>query len=81
MDSGLSAVIHQAKLERSTTRWKPSIDKIFADLVVKHIQLVKEQITFSCYKVLVVGKMELQCEDGTFDEKIVAEILNVIVKY
>ena len=59
----------------------PSIDKIFADMVVKHIQLVKEQITFSCYKVLVVGKMELQCEDGTFDEKIVAEILNVIVKY
>ena len=42
---------------------------------------MKEQITFSCYKVLVVGKMELQCEDGTFDEKIVAEILNVIVKY
>ena len=25
--------------------------------VVKHIQHVKEQITFSCYKVLVVGKM------------------------
>ena len=42
---------------------------------------MKEQITFSCYKVLVVGKMELQCEDGTFDEKIVAKILNVIVKY
>ena len=40
-----------------------------------------EQITFSCYEVLVVGKMELQCEDGTFDEKIVTEILNVIVKY
>ena len=59
----------------------PSIDKIFADLVVKHIQLVKEQITFSCYKVLAVGKMELQCEDGTFDENIFAEILNVIVKY
>ena len=42
---------------------------------------MKEQITFSCYKVLVDGKMELQCEDGTFDEIIVAEILDVIVKY
>ena len=42
---------------------------------------MKEQITLSCYKVLVVGKMELQREDGTFGEKIVAEILNVIVKY
>ena len=59
----------------------PSIDKIFADLVAKHIQLVKDQITFSCYEVLVVRKMELQCEDGTFDEKIVAKILNVIVRY
>ena len=25
--------------------------------IVKHIQLVKEKITFSCYKVLVVGKI------------------------
>ena len=72
---------HLPKLEPSRTRWTPSIDKIYADLVVKHIQLVKEQITFSCYKVLVIGKMELQCEDGTFDKIIVAEILNVIVKY
>lgn len=36
MDSEAS---HQPKLERSRTRWTPSLDKIFADLVVKHIQL------------------------------------------
>ena len=42
------------KLECSRTRCMPSIYKIFVDLVVKHIQLMKEQITFSCYKVLVV---------------------------
>ena len=42
---------------------------------------MKEQITFCCYKVLVVGKMELQCENGTVDEKIVAKLLNLIVKY
>lgn len=30
---------HQPKLERSRTRWTASLDKIFADLVVKHIQL------------------------------------------
>nr|POF09542.1 l10-interacting myb domain-containing protein [Quercus suber] len=36
MDSEAS---HQPKLERSRTKWTPSLDKIFADLVVKHIQL------------------------------------------
>ena len=30
------------------TRWTPSINKIFADLVVKYIQLLKEQISSSC---------------------------------
>lgn len=30
---------NQPKQERSRTRWTASLDKIFADLVVKHIQL------------------------------------------
>ncbi|KAJ7966856.1 L10-interacting MYB domain-containing protein-like [Quillaja saponaria] len=32
-------VSHEPKQERSRTRWTASLDKIFADLVVKHIQL------------------------------------------
>ena len=51
MDSEAS---HQPKLEGSRTRWTPPIDKIFADLVVKHIQLVKEQITFSCWENVAI---------------------------
>ncbi|KAJ7957857.1 L10-interacting MYB domain-containing protein-like [Quillaja saponaria] len=39
MDSEAS---HQPKQERSRTRWTASLDKIFADLVVKHIQLVNK---------------------------------------
>lgn len=30
---------HQPKQERSRTRWTPALDKIFADLIVKQIQL------------------------------------------
>uniref|UniRef100_A0A7N0U352 Myb/SANT-like domain-containing protein n=1 Tax=Kalanchoe fedtschenkoi TaxID=63787 RepID=A0A7N0U352_KALFE len=32
-------VTHQSKQERSRTRWTPSLDKIFADLVVEQIRL------------------------------------------
>ncbi|GAV63600.1 Myb_DNA-bind_3 domain-containing protein [Cephalotus follicularis] len=34
-----SEAIHQPKQERSRTRWTTALDKIFADLVVKQIQL------------------------------------------
>jgi hypothetical protein len=34
---------NQSKQERSRTRWTPSLDKVFADLVVKQIQLGNRQ--------------------------------------
>ena len=53
MDSEAS---HLPKLEHSRKGGcHPSAR--YLQTVVKHIQLVKEQIIFSCYKVLVVGKI------------------------
>ena len=54
MDSEAS---HLPKLECSRKRGGCHPLTRYLWTVAKHIQLVKEQITFSCYKVLVVGKM------------------------